>query len=74
MVQRVREHQPPAQESANPYDEGEKKQLYEAMTEWMFISIDKEGKVLINHVFRQYLFTRVKKYTLIEPGPAPSRF
>jgi hypothetical protein len=44
------------------------------MTEWMFISIDTEGKVIINHVFRQFLFTRVKKYVVIEPSPAPSRF
>lgn len=36
--------------------------------------MDVEGKVVIGHVYRQYMFTRVKKYVLIEPRLGKSSF
>lgn len=63
----------------NPYDlegqaESEKQKQYEALTEWLFISMDVEGKVIIGHVYQQYMFKRVKKYVIIEPVPATPKF
>ena len=36
--------------------------------------LDVEGKVVINHVFHQYRFARVKKYVIMEPGSGRPKF
>ena len=44
------------------------------MTEWMFISIDKEGKVIINSITKSMLYYSVKKFTIIEPNKNETKF
>jgi hypothetical protein len=56
----------------NPYAVDEKEEMdkqrhYEAMNEWLFISIDFDGKVVINHVFKFMMFFRAKEFVIINP-------
>lgn len=72
QVQKAQSKTVSQDEVQNPYDlegqaESEKQKQYEAMTEWLFISMDVEGKVIIGHVFTQYMFYRYKKFIIIEP-------
>jgi hypothetical protein len=44
------------------------------MTEWMFISIDTDGKVLVNTIQKSMFLYKSSKQSLIEPKKGESRF
>ena len=56
---------------ANPMQLGEQKAL-EDMQAWMFISIDKTGKVLVNSIYKQLFMLKASKHIIIDPAMSAS--
>ena len=44
------------------------------MTEWTFISIDKEGRVVINTITKNMVYYSSKKFMIIEPNKNETKF
>ena len=52
----------------------EKQKAVEALQEWMFMSVDKEGRVIINTVQKVMFIFKAYKNVIIEPDKTQSKF
>lgn len=84
MLQKANEKNEKSENEDNPFLENaepsieehhqEKQKANEALQEWMFMSVDKEGRVIINTVQKVMFIFKAYKNVIIEPDKAKSKF
>jgi len=52
----------------------DKQKANEALNEWMFISIDRDGKVIINSISKVMFIYKANKFVIMEPSKNESKF